>query len=91
MATGEIRIDTGTQDARQVLQKVADLNLHDERLLAYYEEIPVKKREKVLLLGETLYAVSNCFLRLGATEAKIQQAETEKALLNSELRAQLSD
>lgn len=87
LATGEIRIDTGTQDARQVLQKVADLNLHDERLLAYYEEIPVKKREKVLLLGETLYAVSNCFLRLGATEAKIQQAETEKALLNSELRA----
>ena len=41
----------------------------------------------MLLLGETLYAVSNCFLRLGATEAKIQQAETEKALLNSELRA----
>lgn len=87
LATGELRIDTGTQDARQVLQKVADLNLQDERLLAYYEEIPVKKRENVLLLGETLYAMSNCFFRLGATEAKIQQAETEKALLNSELRA----
>ncbi len=87
LATGEIRINTGAQDARHVLQKVADLNLNEERLLAYYEEIPVKKREKVLLLGETLYAISNCFLRLGAAKAKIQQAEIERALLNSELRA----
>lgn len=87
LATGEIRIDTGVQDTRQVLQKVGDLNLDRERLLAYYEEIPVKRRKKVLLLGETLYAISNCFLRLGAAEAKIRQAETEKALLNSELRA----
>ena len=87
LATGEIKINTGAQDVGQVLQKVADLNLSEERLLAYYEELPVIKREKVLLLGETLYAASNCFLRLGATEAKVQQVEAEKALLNSELRA----
>lgn len=87
LATGEIKINSGVQDAEQVLKKVFDLNLPEELLLAYYEEIPVKRREKVLLLGETLYAVSNYFLRLGAAEAKIQQVEIERTLLNAELRA----
>jgi ligand-binding sensor protein len=86
LATGELKIN-GIQDAERVLQNVADLNLSEERLLAYYEEIPVKSRENMLALGETLYAVSNCFLKLGAAEARIQQTEREKELLNSELRA----
>lgn len=87
LATGEIRISDGTVDTGKVLQKVADLGLNEERLLRYYEEIPVKKREEVLLLGETLYAISNCFIKLGSAQAKIRQAEIEKALLKSELRA----
>jgi len=76
LATGEIKI-IGIQDAGRVLQKVADLKLHEGRLLAYFEEIPVKKRENVLLFGKTLYVAGNCFLRLGATEAKSRQAERE--------------
>ncbi|MDH7576958.1 MAG: PocR ligand-binding domain-containing protein [Bacillota bacterium] len=87
LATGEIRISDGTVDTDKVLQKVADLGLNRERLSRYYEEVPVKKSEEILLLGETLYAISNCFIRLGSAQAKIKQAEIEKTLLESELRA----
>lgn len=87
LATGEIRIDDGTVDTGEVLQKVADLGLNRERLSRYYEEVPVKKREEILLLGETLYAISNCFIRLGSAQSKVRQAEIENALLESELRA----
>ncbi|CQR74920.1 HTH-type transcriptional activator Btr [Sporomusa ovata DSM 2662] len=64
LATGEIRI-SGTFNQSNLKEKVQDLNLDTKKLLRLYEKIPVIKREKIMILGESIHTISNCLIKLG--------------------------
>ncbi len=87
LETGGIRLSAEPGDYERFMKNVSDLGLDERLSRQYFEELPVKKRQEVLLLGETLYAISNCFLELGSAQARIQQEKSERALLQSELQA----
>lgn len=59
LATGEIRTSSGCDDAGQVLERVRDLHLDEELLLHYYERIPVKQHDEIIMLGEAIYTLGN--------------------------------
>jgi len=86
LATGELRA-LGQDGAEITLERLHDLDLDKEKLLYYFAEIPVKKREDVIQLGRLINSISNCFLSLGMAIGETHKAEVEKALIESELKA----
>lgn len=64
LATGEIRISSSFNQ-RDLKEKIQDLNLDTKKLLKLYEKIPVIKRDKIMLLGESIHTISNCLIKLG--------------------------
>ena len=41
------------------------MDLNEVKLLQFYEQTPIRKREEMMMLGKTLHAISNNFLKLG--------------------------
>ncbi|TWH47714.1 PocR ligand-binding domain-containing protein [Sporomusa sp. KB1] len=64
LATGEIRISDFFNQSN-LEEKVKDLHLDTKKLLKLYEKIPVIKRDKIMLLGESIHNISNCLIKLG--------------------------
>ena|GEM_PF-1614246 len=88
LAAGGIRAySSNPSEGRVLIERLRDLDLDEEKLLKYYEEIPTKTHSEIMLLGKAIHAISNCLLELGAAMEKIKEAEMEKALAESELRA----
>ncbi|EGW41816.1 bacterial regulatory helix-turn-helix s, AraC family protein [Desulfosporosinus sp. OT] len=54
-------------DSREILKRVRDMNLNEVKLLQFYEQMPIKKHEEMLILGTALHTISNNFLKLGIT------------------------
>ena len=65
LATGEIRIENILNESSSILKRVRDLDLNEVKLLQFYERTPIRKREEMMMLGKTLHAISNNFLKLG--------------------------
>ncbi|AET67192.1 response regulator containing CheY-like receiver domain and AraC-type DNA-binding domain [Desulfosporosinus orientis DSM 765] len=64
-ATGEIRINNMMTESSNILKRVRDLDLNKVKLLQFYEQMPIRKREEMMILGKSLHAISNNFLKLG--------------------------
>ncbi|MCP6652103.1 hypothetical protein NL518_28820, partial [Klebsiella pneumoniae] len=65
-----------------------------KKLLRLYEKIPVIKREKIMILGESIHTISNCLIKLGiksetarmvaATSSGISDDVVSTAVINLE-------
>ena len=62
-------------ESSNILNKVRDLDLNEAKLLQFYEQMPVRKHEEMLILGKALYAISNNFLKLGIAHSNTLIAE----------------
>lgn len=71
LATGEIRISNSFNQSN-LEEKVKDLNLDTKKLLKLYEKIPVIKRDKIMLLGESIHNISNCLIKLGIKSESVR-------------------
>lgn len=71
LATGEIRLNPNWNENNEILKRTKDLNLNKEKLLKLFNEITIKKHEEILVFGNALYAISNCFLKLGTAFANL--------------------
>jgi len=65
LATGEIRMNNVLNESCNILKRVQDLDLNETKLLQFYEQMPIRKHEGMMILGKALYAISNNFLKLG--------------------------
>lgn len=75
LATGEIRINNMLNESSNILNRVRDLNLNEAKLLQFYEQMPIRKHEEMLILGKALHAISNNFLKLGIAHSNTLMAE----------------
>lgn len=61
-----------------VLQKTSDLGLDDQTLQDLYEEIPLFSRNRISMLAEYLYNISNCFIQMGVALTGTEQLEIKR-------------
>ncbi|MDQ0287785.1 sensor histidine kinase YesM [Desulfofundulus luciae] len=87
LMSGEIVEEPAEEIKREVLKRTADLPLDQERLINYFQELPLWEPREVEILAKTLYAISNCFIELGMTLARKEKVELVKALREAEFRA----
>lgn len=87
LATGEIRTKDTQSERNDMLRRLFDLNLNENQLLKFYNEVPIKKEDEVIRLGQLISAISSCFLNLGMAIGESQKIEIERALIESELKA----
>lgn len=65
----------------------ARFNLDPDTLLKYFDQIPLLTEEKISIITRSLNAFSNCFIEIGAAEARKEKTELEKSLKEMELKA----
>jgi len=54
-----------SNESRNILNRLRDMDLNETKLLQFYEQMPFRKQEEMLILGQALHAINNNFLRLG--------------------------
>lgn len=88
LLAGQIKEQHLCENIRLIIPKTAEsLDLDPDKLLHYFDLIPLWTEERVDLITRSLNAFSNCFIEIGVTAAKKERTELEKSLKEMELKA----
>lgn len=88
LLAGQIKEQHLYENIRLNISKIAEsLDLDQDKLLHYFDLIPLWSEERVDLITRSLDAFSNCFIEIGVTAAKKERTELEKSLKEMELKA----
>lgn len=88
LVAGEIIEQSLYEEIKQaVLQNTSDLNIDRNRLVQYFNEIPIWPEKSIDIITRCLDAFSNCFIEVGALTTKKEKTELEKHLREMELKA----
>lgn len=88
LLAGQIKEQHLYENIRLNIPKIAEsLDLDQDKLLHYFDLIPLWSEKRVDLITRSLDAFSNCFIEIGVTAAKKERTELEKSLKEMELKA----
>ncbi|WP_066636830.1 PocR ligand-binding domain-containing protein [Desulfolucanica intricata] len=71
LAAGEIIASPKSE--KIILQRLSEIGLNSDKLIRFYKEIPVLNCDHVDRLAETLYNISNCFIKMGVMLANTDE------------------
>lgn len=79
------------EDIRRNIPLTAEsLGLDPDKLLYFFDQIPLWTEESIDVITRSLNAFSNCFIEIGVTAVKKERTELEKSLKEMELKALLN-